>query len=77
MENKEEINYCKDCQYLKLVTKDINRAGPIGECHRYPLESMVYTLYHWCGEFAQKPIKKEKETTDKPVKHFKRSKKAK
>ncbi|MCQ2911837.1 MAG: hypothetical protein MJ244_06560 [Clostridia bacterium] len=65
MSNQEENKYCKDCKYLKLVTKDINRAGPIGECHRYPLESMVYTLFHWCGEFSPKPVEKEEKVKNK------------
>lgn len=73
MSNQEENKCCKDCKYLKLVTTDINRAGPIGECHRYPIESMVYTLQHWCGEFVQKPVKKE-EKVKKKVKAVKNAK---
>lgn len=38
----EELEVCMNCKYF------IPR---LMECHRFPSEVKIYTVFHWCGEF--------------------------
>lgn len=51
MKDKQVIS-CIYCKYFKPIP-GICKNGAIGECHRFPMESPVFTYAHWCGEFKR------------------------